>query len=399
MTGERVTWKNLRDQVGQEYPDPKNFKRKMVATLRSVLAVYPDAKIEPVLGGLILASFPTAGPEDRAPGQSNREDSVRAYGYPWIIGQARLRLALGQMVPLRVGCPDSRAACTLVDSESCLRVVGTQRLGRLAPLRIRADGTRLVRAIGTPLKPIIFPYRCSAIFLRLLQAKTCGVVDSRPRGRPGSGRGVGAAHGCSAPAPTRGSTPVSSLRRATHGVAPSDAPFRTMAARLPEHRFGGVPGRCRPDSRRKCPELPIASPPMRVTILTHHHIAADAAWLRGDLPSARCKRLPPRTTDTIARKGAQIVLRSGSLRNRFPLAHPRSRRRPRLHRQMQPATKQRKTEMNKPHPGSCPISRRKKAVVEFFAWDDGRLTTHRLAIQVHPQEPRLRAGRQRLWCK
>ena len=54
VTGERVTWKNLRDQFGQEYADPKNFKRKMVATLRSVLAVYPDAKIELVLGGLIL---------------------------------------------------------------------------------------------------------------------------------------------------------------------------------------------------------------------------------------------------------------------------------------------------------------------------------------------------------
>ena len=54
VTGERVTWKNLRDQFGQEYADPKNFKRKMVATLRSVLAVYPDARIEPVLGGLIL---------------------------------------------------------------------------------------------------------------------------------------------------------------------------------------------------------------------------------------------------------------------------------------------------------------------------------------------------------
>jgi hypothetical protein len=53
-TGERVTWKNLRDQFGQEYADPRNFKRKMVATLRSVLAVYPDAKIAPVLGGLIL---------------------------------------------------------------------------------------------------------------------------------------------------------------------------------------------------------------------------------------------------------------------------------------------------------------------------------------------------------
>jgi len=54
VTGERVTWKNLRDQFGQEYADPRNFKLKMVAALRSVPAVYPDARIELVLGGLIL---------------------------------------------------------------------------------------------------------------------------------------------------------------------------------------------------------------------------------------------------------------------------------------------------------------------------------------------------------
>ncbi len=54
VTGERVTWKNLRDQFGQEYADPKNFKRKMVTTLGAVRAVYPDARIEPVTGGLML---------------------------------------------------------------------------------------------------------------------------------------------------------------------------------------------------------------------------------------------------------------------------------------------------------------------------------------------------------
>lgn len=54
VSGERVTWKNLRDQFGQEYADPKNFKRKMVTTLGAVRAVYPDARIEPVTGGLIL---------------------------------------------------------------------------------------------------------------------------------------------------------------------------------------------------------------------------------------------------------------------------------------------------------------------------------------------------------
>ena len=64
-----------------------------------------------------------------------------------------------------------------------------------------------------------------------------------------------------------------------------------------------------------------------------------AALLRGDLPSARGKRLPPITADAIARRGAQIALRSGSLRSRLPLAHPRSRRRPRLHQPLQPKTK------------------------------------------------------------
>ena len=54
VTGDRVTWKNLREQFGQEYADPKNFKRKMLATLMAVRAVYPGARLDQVKGGFIL---------------------------------------------------------------------------------------------------------------------------------------------------------------------------------------------------------------------------------------------------------------------------------------------------------------------------------------------------------
>ena len=50
----RITWKNLKDQFGQEYADPKNFQHKMRETLPSVLVVYPDARIKPIFGDLIF---------------------------------------------------------------------------------------------------------------------------------------------------------------------------------------------------------------------------------------------------------------------------------------------------------------------------------------------------------
>lgn len=53
-TGERVTWRNMREQFGQEYVELKDFKREIAKALRTVLPVYPDARIEPVAGGVIL---------------------------------------------------------------------------------------------------------------------------------------------------------------------------------------------------------------------------------------------------------------------------------------------------------------------------------------------------------
>ena len=52
--GTKVSWANLRAQFGQEYRDPKNFKQEMTKALRAVLAVYPDAHIEQVPGGMVL---------------------------------------------------------------------------------------------------------------------------------------------------------------------------------------------------------------------------------------------------------------------------------------------------------------------------------------------------------
>jgi hypothetical protein len=54
ITGDRVSWRNLREQFGQEYTAQKSFKRNVIASLRAVRAVYPDARIEEVCGGFIL---------------------------------------------------------------------------------------------------------------------------------------------------------------------------------------------------------------------------------------------------------------------------------------------------------------------------------------------------------
>lgn len=54
VTCERLTWKNLREQFGQEYTADKTFKRNMHSALRAVLAVYPDARIDEVAGGIVL---------------------------------------------------------------------------------------------------------------------------------------------------------------------------------------------------------------------------------------------------------------------------------------------------------------------------------------------------------
>jgi Plasmid encoded RepA protein len=58
--GTKLYWKNLRDQFGQEYKDPKNFKQEFKAALVKVCAVYPDANVREEMGGIRL--YPSAPP-------------------------------------------------------------------------------------------------------------------------------------------------------------------------------------------------------------------------------------------------------------------------------------------------------------------------------------------------
>ena len=61
-SGSRLSWGNLREQFGQEYRDPKDFKREMLKAMRAVAEVYPEARIEQVTGGLILMPSPPPVP-------------------------------------------------------------------------------------------------------------------------------------------------------------------------------------------------------------------------------------------------------------------------------------------------------------------------------------------------
>lgn len=54
-------WTNMREQFGQEYQGKdadKDFKKKFLIALRAVHAVYPQAKVKKVTGGLMLMASP-----------------------------------------------------------------------------------------------------------------------------------------------------------------------------------------------------------------------------------------------------------------------------------------------------------------------------------------------------
>lgn len=57
-SGVMLSWENIREQFGQEYHSAKDFKREFRDVLRQVCTVYPDAKIEPIPGGLTLHASP-----------------------------------------------------------------------------------------------------------------------------------------------------------------------------------------------------------------------------------------------------------------------------------------------------------------------------------------------------
>lgn len=63
-------WKSLREQFAQEYTGKdadKDFKKKFVPALKKVLAVYPQAKVKPVTGGVLLLGSPPPIPYKGGP--------------------------------------------------------------------------------------------------------------------------------------------------------------------------------------------------------------------------------------------------------------------------------------------------------------------------------------------
>jgi hypothetical protein len=56
--GVMLSWHNLREQFGQEYGNPKDFKREFRDVLRQVLVVYPAARIAEIDGGIRLHESP-----------------------------------------------------------------------------------------------------------------------------------------------------------------------------------------------------------------------------------------------------------------------------------------------------------------------------------------------------
>lgn len=61
--GVKLSWRNLKEQFGQEYKCSKDFKKKFKAALFVVRAAYPDAKIDEVMGGLMLYASPPPIPK------------------------------------------------------------------------------------------------------------------------------------------------------------------------------------------------------------------------------------------------------------------------------------------------------------------------------------------------
>lgn len=58
--GVTIYWHQLRDQFGQEYSEPKNFKKKFRICLAQALTAYPAARVEPIAGGIRLQASPAA---------------------------------------------------------------------------------------------------------------------------------------------------------------------------------------------------------------------------------------------------------------------------------------------------------------------------------------------------
>jgi hypothetical protein len=58
--GVRLSWRNLYEQFGQEYANGKDFKTQFRHAMRQTLAVYPDARVAAVIGGIMM--YPSLPP-------------------------------------------------------------------------------------------------------------------------------------------------------------------------------------------------------------------------------------------------------------------------------------------------------------------------------------------------
>ena len=58
--GVMLSWENLRAQFGQEYANPKDFKKEFRSVMRQTLTVYPEAKVAEIDGGIQL--YPSKPP-------------------------------------------------------------------------------------------------------------------------------------------------------------------------------------------------------------------------------------------------------------------------------------------------------------------------------------------------
>ncbi len=55
---QRITWKGLQEQIGSEYGDTRNFKKKAKAQLHRIMLIWEKLKLEPSPGGFILKPSP-----------------------------------------------------------------------------------------------------------------------------------------------------------------------------------------------------------------------------------------------------------------------------------------------------------------------------------------------------
>ena len=73
-----LSWRMLHAQLGQEYADAKEFKKKSAPAIKAVLAVYPSARVEFVYGGLMLYPSPPPIARQCVGVLPSRADKVKA---------------------------------------------------------------------------------------------------------------------------------------------------------------------------------------------------------------------------------------------------------------------------------------------------------------------------------